>query len=439
MYKLAAIFPLLTLLALPLYAQPEVSLIDVSGQTPELSALDRTFISERLTRLDTKDCETRVLRKQPRLLYRRLTLQRSPQPLIVDVADDVMRTGNMVIYVPDGNEWREYYGCPEDILLPTLAIIATAKVAGPEIGSNRIRQEVLAHNTLLSSHEASELQFRNDSDDAHTYMDFTLSLKHPLFANLAPFERLQETGADVLEALIPGDEEFFMQLYIAFSGRFSQYIGTRESSPVVARRFNPSLFYRVWTSEQAWFDFGLGHESNGQRINNQAAFLREQEDYRLHGEDAVFARDSLSRGWDYTFFDWQRAWNERWISHLQFRHFLNDGPLQGKSEEYNTWEDGGTQLRPRSQYDGVRASLQYNFNRSQCFIGSWFICFKQFEITQETGYSAMFANNSTTLEFTTDFFGLPVQLWGRSGYNSDLVDYYRYSNSFGLGIELKTP
>ena len=58
---------------------------------------------------------------------------------------------------------------------------------------------------------------------------------------------------------------------------------------------------------------------------------------------------------------------------------------------------------------------------------------------QETGYSGLFKHNTTTVEFTTDFFGLPVQLWSRNGYASDLVDYYRYTKSWGLGIELRTP
>src|SRR5690606_21548531 len=115
---------------------------------------------------------------------------------------------------------------------------------------------------------------------------------------------------------------------------------------------------------------------------------------------------------------------------------LSNGPLQGGAEEYNTWEDGGDVLRPRRQYDGVSLDVQYNFNATRCLLGELPICFSKLQLTQETGYSAMFKNNSTTLELTTDFFGLPIQLWTRSGYNSDLVDYYNYSNSWGVGIEL---
>ncbi len=436
----ACVFGLASLTAAGALAQDAVQLIDDNGQSPQLSELDRLYIATRLEQLDLAQCQTRLLNKQPRVVYRQLTLQHNGQNLHINVADDVMRTRNLVIYTESGKEWREYYACPQDPLLPALAIIATAKVSGQEIGSNDIRQKVLARHTQLSSHEPTELMIRTDSNNpSHPYLDFTLSLKHPLFANWEMLEQLQAKGADVMEALIPGDQEYLVQPYLAFTGRFSQYIGTRQSSPVMERRFNPSLFYRIWSSDDAWFDAGLAHESNGQRINTQEALAREQLDYVARGEDAQFARDALSRGWDYSFIDWQRSWNSQWQTHLQLRHYLSDGPLQGKSEEYNLWEDGGRQARPRSAYDGVSISLQYNFNRSRCFVGTAFVCFNKLDVKQETGYSGLFKHKTTTVEFTTDFFGLPVQLWSRNGYASDLVDYYRYTKSWGLGIELRTP
>jgi hypothetical protein len=438
------------LLGMPCLAQDQVLLVDAAQQQPQLSALDRQYIVARLAELKLDDdCESRPLRQAPRLDYRLLSLPHNGDTLRINVAADVMRTRSMVIYAASGNEWREYFNCPQDILLPALAIIATAKVdnaalGSAEIGSNRIRQEVLISHTQLSSYEPTKLLMRTDSDDINAlYLDFTLSSKHPLLANASVLQRAHESAADLLELFIPGDEEYLMQPYIAFSGRFSQYIGTRDSSPVIARRFNPALFYRLWSSQESWMDLGFAHESNGQRINSAASFTREQQDFVTRGEAAEFARDGLSRGWDYSFFEWRRQWNTKVSTQLQLSHYLHKGPLQGGSEEYNLWEDGGlqpiSQLRPRRQFDGVSLSVQYLFNRSRCFLGSSFVCFKELELTQETGYSAMFENNTTTLEFTTDVLGLPIQLWGRTGYNSDLIDYYRHSNSWGLGIELKTP
>jgi len=274
---------------------------------------------------------------------------------------------------------------------------------------------------------------------SHPYLDFTLSMKHPLLADWTPLTHQQENAAAFLQGLMPDHREYLLQLYLAFTGRLSQYIGTRESSPVIARRLNPSLFYRAWSSDEEWFDLGIGHESNGQHVNTQAGFERTEQDHVLRGEPPDFARDVLSRGWDYTYLEWQHVWTSQWYSHLQIRHFLDRGPFQGKSEEYNTWEDDGTVARPRRQYDGVSLGLQYNFNRSRCFLGTAGVCFKQLDLTQETGYSGLFKHNTTTVEFTTDFFGLPIQLWSRTGYGVDLVDYYRYTKSWGLGFALKTP
>jgi hypothetical protein len=440
-----------TLTAKTLVPQTQVQLVDAANQQPQLSDLDRQYIVARLANLDLNDCETRLLRQAPRIDYRLLILPHNDTELHINVAADVMRTRNMVIYAKNDNEWREYFNCPQDVLLPALAIIATATVdntalgnkesGNEEIGSNRIRQEVLTSHTQLSSYEPTKLMIRSDSDDIDNalYLDFVLSSKHPLLANASQLLRAQEKTADLLELLIPGDDEYLMQPYIAFTGRFSQYIGTRDSSPVIARRFNPALFYRLWSSRDAWMDIGFAHESNGQRINSPASFTREQQDYLARGESADFARDGLSRGWDYSFFEWRRDWSSKFSTQLHLSHYLHKGPLQGRSEEYNLWEDASSQLRPRRQFDGVSLNMQYHFNRSRCFLGDSFVCFSKIELTQETGYSAMFDNNTTTVEFTADVLGLPIQLWGRTGYNSDLIDYYNYSNSWGLGIVLKTP
>lgn len=423
------------------FAQPVIQLIDVLDQQPHLSTLDQQYIQNRMDGLDLSLCRQSGLGAEPRLIYRKLSVPHGESTLYLNVQADVMRTNSLVLYEKDENgNWREYSGCPVDVLLPVLAIMSTARISGDEIGSNRVRQTILARHTQLSSHEPSKLMLRTDSDDINQlFLDFTVSTKHTLFPNLVPLVRGQEVVADVLERVVPGDSEYLMQLYLSFTGRFSQYVGTRDSSPVVSRRFNPTVFYRLWTSGESWLDLGFAHESNGQRVDDPEAFRREQQDYINHGEPAAFARDSLSRGWDYSMVEWKRVWTPRISTQLKLRHYLDKGPLQGPAEEYNTWEDGGTKVRPRRQFDGVSLELQYDFNRSRCFVGDYFICFKDMALTQETGYSAMFKRNTTTIEFTTDVLGLPIQLWAKTGYNSDLVDYYNYTNSWGLGFELVTP
>jgi hypothetical protein len=265
-------------------------------------------------------------------------------------------------------------------------------------------------------------------------------VKHPLFPNSNFLNSVYQSAANAIDAVTNRDNGIYIQPYLSFSGRFSQYIGSRDSAPVVARRFNPAVFMRAWSSTDSYLDLGYAHESNGQSINSEEGFTRAVEAYVQSGksqEEAItYARDDISRGWDYVYMGWRREWQPRLATRLQVRHYLPDGLFQGPPEEYNLWEDNGYRERPRSQYDGVSLALEYDFGRNRCLEGVNFICFQRMSLTQETGYSQMFKNNTTTLEFTTNFFGLPIQLWGRTGYGNNLVDYYTYSNSFGLGVEL---
>src|SRR5690606_26791835 len=140
------------------------------------------------------------------------------------------------------------------------------------------------------------------------------------------------------------------------------------------------------------------------------ALARDEREYLLGGEPAFYARDSLSRGWDYLGLTWQRSWGTQWTSQLRTRHFLNDGPMQGLAEEDNTWEDAGDRQRPRRQYDGMSLGLRYEFSTSPCLLGSSHICFRNLKYRFDTGYSALFDNNTNTVALTTDFFGIPIQL-----------------------------
>lgn len=418
------------------FAQNLPLLLNQAGENATLTSSDLDFIQSRMDTLNLDLCRQQALATPPRNDYRFLQVDHQEQSLRLYVQPDVLRSGIIVLISETANATIEYTHCNITAILPVLAIMATADIPD-ESSSNRTRQVVLASNSFLTSYDSSHLMLRNDSQDSNaSYMDFSLSLKHPVTPNAAPLAAFHASVSDVLEQLVPGENEYYLQLYLAFSGRFSQYIGDRISSPVVARAFNPSLFYRFWSSPDNYLDLVYGHESNGQRINTLEGLLREQANFLEVGEPADYAQDSLSRGWDYTAINWQRSWNDKLLTQFKFRHYLDDGLLQGQPEEYKTWENGGTQQRPRRQYDGVSFGFQYNFNRSRCFLGAYSICFQKAELILDTGYSALFENNTTTLELTTDFFGLPIQLWGKTGYNSNLVNYYQHVTSWGLGIEL---
>ncbi len=290
----------------------------------------------------------------------------------------------------------------------------------------------------LTNHEPNKLLARMDSNDINRlYMDATISIKHPV---LSP-------AVDALASIFEIDETRNLpRLYFAFSGRFSQYIGSRESAPVVPRRYNPELFLRVWRDggyargNPAYWDFGYGHESNGQQISTEAAYLVAEETAVNNNEPAQYARDGISRGWDYLGIDWHKQWSTGFLpnlpgrteTHIEYRHYLEKGVFQGAPEEYNVWENDGDEAKTRDYYDGLRLSLQYNLRGRDCLA---IVCFEKVELVHRTGYAKPFSHNTTSLEITTNIAGLPLHLWGRSGYNSDLIDYYDYTNSWGLGVE----
>jgi hypothetical protein len=416
-------------------------LLDRDGNRGRLTEVETAFVQSRFDEIDLSDCRREALPSQPRVDYRRLEIRHDGVRLHLHVAPDVLRTNAIVLYADTPEGPVEYTDCKAlqrtSALLPVLALIVSTPFEQSN-SSSVIRQRVLAENSGLTSHHPNYLIARYDSDDIDAaFMDFTVSFKHAVFPNATPINEAYDWLTETVEQLAPGDDEYYLQMYLAFTGRFSQYLfDTRNSSPVVARRFNPELFFRMWSSGNNYMDFGFGHESNGQRIDNVESFLLEQNALVNDGDPAWFARDSLSRGWDYTTIGWRRSWNDNFATTISARHYFSDGPLQGAPEEYNLWEDGGVKLRPRRRYDGVTFDFEYNFNASRCLLGKSAICLDRLQLTQETGYNAMFEHNTTSLELTTDFFGMPLQVWARTGYMSDLVDYYSYSNSVGLGIEL---
>lgn len=290
----------------------------------------------------------------------------------------------------------------------------------------------------LSNHEPNKLLGRMDENDiSRLYMDATLSVKHPVLNPVV----------DIVSSLFDIDRTRNQpRLYLAFTTRFSQYIGSRNSAPVVARRYNPELFLRVWRDggsdrlDPSYWDFGYGHESNGQQINSEELYRQVESFYIDSGESTQFARDSISRGWDYVSVDWNKQWNNGFLPNLagqtetaiEYRHYLDDGLFQGKPEEYNLWEGDGLSEKSRDYYDGLRLSLKYDFIAGSC---PDFFCFEKVEVTHRTGYAKPFSYNTTSLELTANVAGLPINLWGRAGYNSDLVDYYDYTNSWGIGFE----
>jgi outer membrane phospholipase A len=327
-------------------------------------------------------------------------------------------------------------------LVPLLFLVAAPARAGYDTDCERHRKiERLEGKKIVRKticvYEPNTVGFTWDSDDV-AFMDFKLSFRYQLFPVYLTrlLNRVHpETGENTA-------------LYFAFTGRFGQYIGTRESSPVVGKRYNPKLIFRSWTDNdcqdpdkpchQNYIDVAFAHESNGQSINSPALLQAARDQATAVDGRPEFANDQLSRGWDYVEVTLKR---QEWLTdvpmpknykaNLTFyasaKYFLDRGPLQDDAEEYNDWEND-PEGKPRRYVDGLSlAAKGIVFDNGHRY---------KYFIALTTGFHEPFQYNTLRAELGIAQLEVPFFLWWQSGYNSDLAQYYKKVHSVGLGIEI---
>ena len=291
----------------------------------------------------------------------------------------------------------------------------------------RLEMERPIHPTaLLSSDEPNRLGCTRDSYEQACFMDFTLSLRYPLF-----YEAMQQ------------GHKFDMLPFFSFTGRLGQYSGTvRHSSPVVTKQFNPRLYFRFYTSDtvgehlgttdskQDFYDVGYAHESNGQYVDSVPVF----NSMAASVGGTEIAQDYISRGWDYLNYKRHLHFNVLGTNSLdvELRYFLSYGFLQKGSEEYFPWEDP-REITRINQVDGIRLKVNRDFD------WNWF---KGAALFYTTGYKNFARWNTFRMElgFTplSDLIGLPIVLWGQTGYLNNVTQYYRSAWSVGLAASFET-
>lgn len=289
-----------------------------------------------------------------------------------------------------------------------------------------IQHEEVNPVALLSSDQPNRLGCTRDSYDRGCFMDFVLSVRYPLF-----YKALQ------------GGHKFDMLPFFSFTGRMGQYSGSvRHSSPVVTKQFNPSLYFRFYTansanhelgmadSKQDYYDVGYAHESNGQYVDSVAVFNTTAAS--VGGLEN--AQDYISRGWDYLTYKRHLHFEAvgRNAMDIDLRYFLSYGLFQKGSEEYFPWE-APRPIMHISQVDGIRMKVTRDVD------WSWF---KGVTLSYTTGYRDIARWNTFRMElgFTplSNLMGLPIILWGQSGYNSSVTQYYRKAWSVGLAASFET-
>jgi len=280
---------------------------------------------------------------------------------------------------------------------------------------------------LLSSDEPNRLGCTRDSYEPACFLDFVLSLRYPLF----------------YDAMDQGHNKHNLLPFFSFTGRMGQYSGSvRHSSPVVTKQFNPKLFVRFYSPNtvdqlhgtadnlQDYFDVGYAHESNGQYIDSVPVF----NSMAASVGGADIAQDYISRGWDYLDYKRHLHFNALGTNSLdaELKYFLNYGYLQKGIEENFAWE-APRKITRISQVDGLRLRVNHDLN------WQWF---KGATVAYTTGYHDVAKWNTLRAElgFTPlhDLLGLPIVLWGQTGYNANVIQYYRKSWSVGLAASFET-
>lgn len=307
-----------------------------------------------------------------------------------------------------------------------LLLVFTLTLSSPVSSANDDIQESAAqcYWNRLQSHEANTVGITFDNDDV-PFMDFKVSLRYPFFHSSMPV-----SPAFGVIPYLP---------YFAFTGRFGQYISTRESAPVISKRLNPEFFFRGWYSSEFdnehYISLAYGHESNGQSIDTANEYLEKRNGFISADEEPDFANDYISRGWDYIGFNWKKerllfSGNNSLNSFLRLRYFMENGMLQGEQEEYTSWEDN-PDGKPRKSVDGISLSLAHNTQFASKYFSSG-----MFSASITTGYSDILKYNTFRIDGEIKIINMPLNIWFSSGYNSDLAQYYSKVTSLGIGLNL---
>jgi hypothetical protein len=303
--------------------------------------------------------------------------------------------------------------------------------------SNICADDPQGRPAIIEGYEPTRFGYTKEADDVG-FVDFTLSVKAQLFRSV--FCDWFKSGG--------------LRLYLTFTGRFGFYVDTRESSPVIAKEYNPKLLLRWIPDPQSttqrtgydrtqiveytdYWDFAYAHSSNGQSIESL-------EEYQIQAEQVgspTYALDYISRGWDYlqitgkTTFAGGRLGQGSLSLYPDVKFFLRHGLLQKVPEEYHSWEQDSN-LRPRHAFDGLDATLEYwPLATASCSEGFFCKAGLRLAVKYTTGYDPIARYNTVRGEFGFLALGLPLNFWVQDGYMNSLARYYL--KTWSLGFELR--
>ncbi|HEY8025217.1 MAG TPA: ankyrin repeat domain-containing protein [Burkholderiaceae bacterium] len=294
---------------------------------------------------------------------------------------------------------------------------------------------------LLESNNPNLLGYSREKGEQN-YIDIVLSLRYPLF-----FDVLRESKYN----------NWFP--YFGFDMHGAFYLRERPSSPVIIRAFNPSLHLRRYEPGQQaevarddpfanYLDVAYGHLSDGQIIDTwaalkqQAASIKAGQNANLSDEQAYdYARDYISRSWNYTEASWHFAdrnqiaqddTHNKLAFTASLRYYF--GGFLGSVEEFNPEVDNPRAITKLSQVSGLSFSIYDQFPKS-----AWLP--HDANLNLSTGLSNPGKWNSAKLSITSQplpIFNVPLTAWASNGYVNTLAQYYRRQTAMGLAVSFDT-
>jgi len=293
---------------------------------------------------------------------------------------------------------------------------------------------------MVRAYEPTSVGYTFQEGD-ESFMDFSISLMVPFLHNVYPDRMPSERRT------FYGGPGHSIYPYFAFTGRAGQYIGTRDSAPVVGKSFNPLFILRKWNTNMFnpaeahpddYIDFVYAHESNGQWIDDPTTFLRVSGLHNSFNE----ARDEISRGWDYVGVNFSQRGQWQWLPgskesqrfQLKLSYFLEEGFMQGSAEEYFNWERD-PEGKSRQAVDGIE--MRFDFTQPVSWLqdaGKQNGFTGRMAVTWLTGLESPLKYNTFEIEAGFLINGFPVEAWYRHGYMTDLTDYYRKLESAGVRV-----
>lgn len=284
---------------------------------------------------------------------------------------------------------------------------------------------------ILQPYEPITAGYTKDSDDV-AFLDVTLSVKVRL---------LPQTWTG------PRNRAYF-----AMTTRFGFYWGSRPGSPVIGKDYNPQLFWRFLANPEPipnpnngdsinheyleYFDFGYGHQSNGQLVHTPAQYKEEL----VTAPQPEFADNFIHRGWDYIGAAWKKTCAHDVAFYLDARYFMPYGLFQGREDQYHPWENN-PQGKARRTVDGLDAAVEFPSSFVHFPVESpkpQVFSRPNLTLRYKTGYDVPFRYSTFRAEAGFQSFTLPLAIWVQSGYMSDLAMYYKKVTSYGIELRFET-